>query len=135
MLANGIFSILQDTRIRYLLAGGVNTAFGYAVGLGVYYSLSDHWHIVVLGILINVICITFSFCTYKMFVFRTKGKWLKEYLRCYVVYGSSALVGIASLWGLVDGLHIPFWLAQLFLLVLGIAISYLGHKKFTFSLK
>ena len=37
----------------------------------------------------TVVCITVSFLGYKMLVFRTKGNFLKEYLRCYVVYGTS----------------------------------------------
>jgi hypothetical protein len=28
----------------------------------------------------------------------TMGNWMKEHLRCYVVYGASALISIAGLW-------------------------------------
>ena len=35
--------------------------------------------------------ITVAFLCYKHFVFRTKGNYLKEWLRCFAVYGSEQL--------------------------------------------
>ncbi|PQV52516.1 GtrA family protein [Paraburkholderia sp. BL21I4N1] len=126
----------RETRkkmLRYLLVGGLNTAFGYFATVGLYYALRPHLHIVVIGVIANVICITESFITYKLFVFNSREPWLREYLRCYVVYGSSALIGIAGLWLLVNILGIPFWLAQGLLMSVSVAISYAGHDRFTFK--
>jgi putative flippase GtrA len=119
--------------LRYLVVGGFNTAFAYFATVGLYYSLSKWLHIVVIGVLANIICITVSFATYKIFVFRSGAGWLHEYLRSYVVYGGSAVIGIAGLWILVDGLGIEFWLAQGGLMIIGVVISYIGHDRFTFK--
>lgn len=126
----------RETRkkmLRYLIVGGLNTAFGYFVTVGLYYTLRSHLHIVVIGLIANVVCITESFLTYKLFVFNSRASWWREYLRCYVVYGGSALIGIAGLWLLVNVLGIPFWLAQGLLMVISVAISFAGHDRFTFK--
>lgn len=121
--------------IKYLIVGGINTIFGYFASVGIYYALIPWLHTVFIVALINVICISFSFVTYKVFVFKSRGSWWGEYWRCYVVYGGSAVIGIVGLWFLVDGLHIPFWLAQAVLMFISIAVSYLGHDRYTFKNK
>ena len=66
-------------------------------------------YIVIIGAICNVVSISFSFVLYKLFVFRTKGHWLQEYARCYVVYGVSAVLGILAAWVMVDYLDVAFW--------------------------
>ena len=121
--------------LRYLIVGVVNTVFGYVATVALYYALTKWLHLVVIVVVANVICITFSFVTYKFFVFRSGNNWLHEYLRCYLVYGGSALMGIVGLWLLVNGLAIPFWIAQAVLMVVTVIISYVGHDRFTFARK
>lgn len=117
---------------KYLLVGGVNTAFGYAVSVGLYYFLNRWLHLVVISVLSNVINVSFSFLTYKLFVFRSTGVWWHEYLRSFMVYGGSALIGVLGLWALVDGFGMPFWIAQGSLIVISVLFSYFGHNRFTF---
>lgn len=124
--------LFEKKPIRYLLAGGWNTAFGYAVGVGLYTVLSDRLHVTIIAAVANILAITMSFLTYKLFVFKTKGNWLLEYSRSYLVYGSMALLSIVLLWGLVDYLGINIWYAQALVILLTVGVSYLGHKFFTF---
>lgn len=124
--------LLQSGRLRYLLAGAWNTVFGYGIGVGFLYAFHDRLNTAVIGLICNVLGITMSFLTYKLFVFRTRGRWLVEYLRCYVVYGGVALVGIGLLWLFVDGMHLAYWLAQALVVLLTVLVSYIGHAKFTF---
>jgi putative flippase GtrA len=132
-LNNFFYSLIGDQRLRYLIIGGINTIFGYLVSNLLYYKIFPWLHIVAVGVIANIICITFSFLTYKIFVFKTKGNWLKEYLRCYLVYGLSMILGILLMWGLVDGLSLPFWLCQGFVMILTIIFSYIGHSRFSFK--
>lgn len=118
--------------LRYLVVGGINTLFGYGLGVGLYLALSPLLHILVIGVIGSVIAITFSFTTYKLFVFGTRGHWLKEYLRSYVVYGGTGVFGILLVWLLVDGLRMPIWIAQGIAILLTVLVSYLGHARFTF---
>lgn len=117
---------------RYLLVGGFNTLVGYSLGVGLYLVLSPLLHILVIGVIANILAITISFTAYRRFVFRTHGHWLGEYLRSYVVYGGTAVFGIMLLWLLVDGLGMPIWVAQGIAILLTVIVSYLGHARFTF---
>lgn len=120
--------------VRYLIVGALNTAFGYLTGIAVYYLLSPRAHILVVGAIANVLAISFSFTTYKHYVFRTNGSWWREYLRSYLVYGGVALCGIVALWIMVDGLNIGIWVAQALAIALTVFISYLGHSRYTFGI-
>ena len=127
--------------LRYLLVGGFNTCFGYGLfvafnylfrRLGVYGSE-------IASLLSNVIAITAAFLGYKWFVFRTHGNYLREWLRCMSVYGSSMLFSLVMLPPLT--LFLRRWfgptqmasnLAAAILFVVTVIASYFGHKHFSF---
>ena len=120
-------------KIRYLLAGGWNTAFGYSISTGFYYLFSKQVHIIVLLIVANILAISMAFLTYKLFVFKTRGNWWREYIRSYLVYGTTASIGIVMLWLMVDFAAIPFWIAQGGVIMITVIFSYIGHSRFTFK--
>ena len=124
--------LLKKQSLRYLLAGGWNTVFGYGIGVGLYTILSSQLHVAVIAAIANILAITMSFLTYKLFVFKTTGNWLSEYGRSYLVYGSMALLSIILLWAMVDYLGVDIWYAQALVILLTVGVSYLGHKFFTF---
>ncbi len=125
-------ALCRDKRFRYLAVGGINTLFGYCFSLIFYQVFHTCLHIVIIGAICNVVCISFSFVLYKLFVFRTKGHWLQEYARCYVVYGVSAVLGILGAWVMVDYLDIAFWLAQAIIIAVTVCFSYIGYSRFSF---
>ena len=137
MIKNNLYSkilmILLSQKLRFLLAGGWNTAFGYACAVGLYYHFSEYFGVIGIGILSNIMSITMSFVTYKVFVFKTRGGWAKEYLRTYLVYGISSLIGILILYIGVECLRFPFWLVQGVAVILVTIISYQSHSRFTFK--
>ena len=118
---------------RFLLAGAWNTFFGYFTSLLIYDSFHGFLHILLIGLMANILNISMSFLTYKFFVFRAKNHWLKEYLRSYIIYGGVALISLFILWFAVDYLKMPFWIAQALVMSLGVLISYIGHDRFTFK--
>lgn len=127
-----MFEPLKSRRFKYLVVGGVNTVFGYAVGVSLYELLTPLFSIWVIGIISNVCAITFSFVSYKLFVFRTKGQWLVEYLKAYLVYGVMALVGVVLLWLYIDIFVLSIWLAQALVIISTVILSYIGHARITF---
>jgi putative flippase GtrA len=126
---------------RYLLVGAFNTGFGYGLfvvlnylfrRLGVYGSE-------IASLLSNVIAITVAFLGYKWFVFRTHANYLREWLRCISVYGTSMLFSLIMLPPLT--LLLRRWfastqtssnLAAAILTVITVVASYFGHKHFSF---
>lgn len=125
---------------RYLLVGGFNTVFGY----GLFALLNWLLTRVPYGYLLatffsNVIAITIAFLGYKWFVFRTKGHYLREWLRCLGVYGSSMALGLVGMAILVPLLRhhmskpqAASYLAAALLMCVTVIFSFLGHKHISF---
>jgi putative flippase GtrA len=125
--------MFKTKELRYVLAGIWNKLFGYFTSLLIYDSFHVFLHILFIGLIANILNISMSFLTYKVFVFRTKNHWLKEYLGSYIIYGGVALISLCILWLAVDYLKMPFWIAQALVMSLGVIISYIGHDRFTFK--
>jgi putative flippase GtrA len=127
--------------IRYLLVGGFNTVFGYGLFALLNWSFTGlgSYSYMYAAVLANLIAITVAFLGYKWFVFRTRGNYFIEYIRCFAVYGTSALIGLAGLPILVETLrhylHNPVqapYIAAAIMTVVAVSFSFTGHKKFSF---
>ncbi|MBF0382827.1 MAG: GtrA family protein [Magnetococcales bacterium] len=130
------FSNLMDRHgqfIRYLIGGAYNTLFGFVFFATIYYYFSDQVHYLILAIISNIAAITNSFVVYRLFVFKSKGNILKEYLKVYVVYGASFIISLIMMALMVELLHIHPVVTQGLILVVTVIISYLGHKNYTFK--
>jgi putative flippase GtrA len=125
--------INSKNSVSFLIAGVVNTIFGYAAALFIYRFFYESIGLITVSILSNIISISFAFLSYKIFIFKTKGNWIKEYLRCYLVYGVSAGMSVVMIWILVKLCEFPFWFAQGLSIGIIVAFSYLAHNKFTFN--
>jgi len=130
-----IKKFLDKKGSRYLIIGGLNTLFGYFCGILLYYFFIKKIDIIFILIISNILSITFSFLTYKLFVFKTPGNWLKEYIKCYVVYGSASVIGISMTWFFLDIIGINIWFSQAISTLMVIFFSYYGNSKFTFKIK
>ena len=125
-------SALQLEVLAYLLTGAWNTVFGMGLYAIVYYLWGEYVNYLVLSILVNIVAITNAFLCYKFFVFRTKGNWLREYIRCYVVYGSVSLCNTGVLWLLVHFFNMnPAWANALGTGFVAF-VSYFAHKYYSF---
>jgi len=132
---NRIIDLIRSSQFRYLLAGLWNTIFGYGLMVSLYDGFKTQVHILILSAICNLISISMSFLTYKLYVFRTQGNWLAEWLRSFVVYGGAAVLSTALLWGLVDFVQLNIYISQALAIIIVVVISYLGHSKFTFKIK
>jgi putative flippase GtrA len=85
--------------VRYLLVGGWNTAFAFAAYAVLTWVLSRHisFGYFYASVISNILSILVSFLGYKWFVFKTKGNYLRELLRCFVVYGAASLSNLLLL--------------------------------------
>ncbi|MBF0193592.1 MAG: GtrA family protein [Magnetococcales bacterium] len=119
--------------IRYLIGGAYNTLFGFLFFATIYYYFSEQVHYIILAIISNIAAITNSFIVYRLFVFKSKGNILKEYLRVYVVYGLSAIISLIIMALMVELLQIHPVVTQGVILFVTVIISYFGHKNFSFK--
>jgi putative flippase GtrA len=127
---------------RYLVVGLCNTAFGYACYAGLTLLLTPHvpYAYIAASVLSGIVNISFSFLTYKWFIFKTKGNYLREWARCLLVYSSTIAVSTALLPVVVYGLrHLtparasaPYWAGAM---LMGVTVvgGFLGHKNFSFA--
>ena len=119
---------------RYLLVGGCNTAFGYGLYTLLNYTLSHKtaYGYLVAAVLSYLISTTLAFLGYKFLVFKTAGDFWGEYLRVWVVYGTAIVANLLLLPVLVELLNMNSYVAQAVLVVVTVAVSFFGHKRFSF---
>jgi putative flippase GtrA len=128
--------------IRYLAVGAWNTGFGFALYSAFTALLSQRmrYGYVVASILANLISITVSFLGYKWIVFKTKGNYLRGWLKCLTVYSASMVIGAVALLPLVgvvkrvthDSRYSPY-IAGILLTGFTVIFSFFGHKHISFA--
>jgi putative flippase GtrA len=127
---------------RYTLVGIWNTVFGYGAyaGLTALFTPRVAHGYILAAVVSSFFGITVAFLAYKWFVFKTKGNYLREWLRCFVVYGSTTLIGIVLLPLLVFacrrfvGLEASApYVGGAAITGLTVIVSFLGHRHFSFA--
>jgi len=126
---------------RYLLVGAWNTLFGYgcfAFFTAILSPMIPHSYIAA-SVISSLLNISVSYLGYKWFVFKTKGNYLREWIRCVGVYSGGILFGVLALPVLVVVIRrntrfnteAPY-IAGAFLTAFMVVYSFVGHKKFSF---
>lgn len=122
----------HEEKLRFLIVGGWNTLFSYGT-LWVFDALLHaRLHYTLILTLNWVVGVTHNLFTFKLLVFRTRGNWLKEYLRSYVVYSGIFVVNLAIVAVIMEIWRPRLVIAQLPAIAVVTIISYLGHKHFTY---
>lgn len=126
---------------RYLVVGVWNTAVGYGIYAALVALLSRRipYSYLAASLLANLLGITVSFLGYKWFVFKTKGNYLHEWIRCVLVYSGAIVVGLALLPPTVFLVShatgkpktAPY-IAGALLMAINVIISFFGHKNISF---
>ena len=140
MLVHKLPSSLQqliarhEKKLRFLIAGGVNTLVGLSVYPLLYLLLEPlGWGYIQVLLLAQVICITFSFISNKYFVFKTKGNFHKEYAKFFLFYALYLALNLLCLPLLVEKVGISPIISQTLFSVAIIVSSYFWHNFFTFK--
>lgn len=143
-LINRLKSLFPGRQLgAYALVGVWNTLFGYGLYAALVWGLDGKLKFAYMwaNVLSNFIAITQAFFLYKFFVFKTKGHYWQEYIKCWMVYGAAALIGMAVLPLLVETLRALLPLAYktyapyaggALLTALTVLCSFLGLKNFSF---
>ena len=126
---------------RYLIVGVGNTLFSYGAFAALTALLTPHmpYAYVLASALGNLLSITFSYLTYKWLIFKTKGNYLREWMKCVAVYSGVGLLGVALIPVLVFLIRrmTPMYasapyIAGAITAVLAVVVSFSGHRNFTF---
>jgi len=128
----GIFFKLPE-KVRFLLMGGFNTAIGYMVFLSFYFLFKNTLHYQIILFSSYAPSTIVSFLTFKIFVFRTKGRWLREYIRVFMSSIIVYLVNIIILHICVEIFKIYIPISQLISILFFTIASYTIHKYFSFQ--
>jgi putative flippase GtrA len=151
--AHGPFAALRRALpagevIRFLAVGVFNTAFSltlYSACVIAFGRLLPRYGKPIIAdisqLVSQPICITVAFLCYKHFVFRTKGNYLREWLRCSAVYSISFPASLVILPAATKFFLLFQWpwpsappiLAGLVNSVCIACYSYFAHKKFSFK--
>ncbi len=118
--------------IRFVIVGAWNTIFAYISLAFFYYLLSDKMHYLVIMAFTSVLNITNAYICHKFFVFKTKGNYIKEYLRYYVIYSVPMAIGFISFPFCIEILKMNFYVTQAILTLITLIISWFGHKNVSF---
>ncbi len=124
---------LKGRPLRFLIAGGLNTAVGLSFYPFLLWSmpLMRIHYMVALGIS-QIFCLCFAYFTYKVGVFRTRGNVKREFGAFSGFYLANYAVNWAILPLLVEGAHMHPSIVQLGFNLIVVVGSYFWHSRVTF---
>ena len=123
-------------KIKFLVIGSINTIFSYLFSLLVVYTLIDTFSFTTLFIFINIVCITFSFCTYNFLLYKLNKKDMpKSFFKFVLSNIYLSLFSFFFLYWLYKILFIEFLFAQTILTTIIVIKSYILHINFSFKVK
>ena len=137
-LATVIRRLLGDERVRFLIVGGFNTLFGYALFIVFERTIGEligGW----IGDLVSLyaayaVATVVAFVLHRHFTYRVSGTGnvIIDYLRFVSVYLVALAINTVALPLLVEFAHLEAIAAQGIIVVLTTLVSYFGHKLFSF---
>lgn len=119
--------------LRFLIVGGWNFLFGWLAFAGCYWLLKIRfadWFIVLVS---SILGITNSYIFHRWLTFRSRGNWIVEYLKFYVVYGGQVLATMGLIHLFVTRMKFNAYIVSLVINVFLTIISYWAHKCFSFG--
>ena len=134
-----IQGFFADERVRFLLVGGFNTAFGYLVFVAIDLTLgralrldgNPVWASIASLALSHIVATIPAFILYRRFVFKVRGNVLLDMVRFQAVYVVPLSINFVVLPFLV-WLGWPAILAQAAIVIVNVVINYFGHKHISF---
>jgi putative flippase GtrA len=129
------FFFAISKKIRYLLVGGFNTLFSFALFSTAYYFFEKKIAYQVILVFVNFIGVFVSFVTLKFFVFQTSGNFWREYFKCNISYLILLTLNLIILSLFVEYLKMNVLLSQLISIIVIAAIGLVIHERFSFRIK
>lgn len=116
-------------KIRFLLVGGYNTVFSYALyALFVYIGMGAQVALLLSFALSSIN----SYLTQKIYVFATKGDYFNEYIKCLCTWAGSYVINAVLLFIFMQAMGLNAYIAEFIVLILLTIYSYVALKYFAF---
>jgi putative flippase GtrA len=120
-------------KVRFVLIGGFNTAFGFGLFSLLYLLLYKNLNYLVILIINNFLAVSVAFFMLKFFVFQTQDNYWKEFIRCHLIYLLILMLNSILLYLLVDVFNQEVIISQFLITITLVVLSYSGHKHFSFG--
>lgn len=123
----------HSARLRYLIVGGWNTIFGYALFVALHWLLGTRVHYLLILLIVQIISILNAYVAYKHFVFKTRGNVMVEFVRFNVIYVALFVFNMIALPFFVEVLKLSTTVSQGIIVSIAAGLGYLGHKTISFA--
>jgi len=127
--------LINNKKIRYILVGGFNTAFGYIVFYSNYIVLSKYINYILIVLLSHLISAIVAFILYRHFVFKNHNSIISSFLKFNLSLTSQLILNLGITIFLVELAHIRVEMAQFIAVILSAIFGYFAHKNFSFNEK
>ena len=121
-------------KIRFLFVGGLNAVISYFIFVLAVFVIGDKYYQICAALQWGISSI-FSFVNQKVFVFGTKGNWIREYLKCCATWLISYIMNALILEVLVKYCRMNVYLAQILSIFSVSVLTYVLFKYFAFRVK
>jgi len=121
--------------LRFLLAGGYNTAFGFLLFATMYYAFGARIGYLGVAALSYAVSLTSAFVVYRRLVFGTATAWKSSFLRFNLSQSATSFCGALGLFLLVHFVHINPVLAQAMVILVSVVVTYALHRHFSFHVR
>ncbi len=124
----------NETKVRFLLTGVLNSLFGLIMFPFFYYFLEEYkLHYLIILTISQFVCIIFAYFTNKFLVFKTKGNYIPELLKFFTFHLSHFIINLMALPILVEFFQFEPVMAQIFFAITVIITSYFWQSRITFK--
>ena len=132
----GAFARLLRTanrkEVRYLIVGGWNTLFGWAVFVALQLGVGATIGYMAVLVIAQIISIVNAYLCYRWLVFRVQGSWWLDFFRFSTVYWIVFGINVVALPVLVSVIGMNVIVAQTLFLIVTVIASYIAHNRFSF---
>ena len=127
--------LLADKRVKFVLTGTLNTAFGFGCFVAYQYLVGVRFGYMWTLILTHITTVLFAFMTHRRLVFQVSGSVLRDLWRFESVYLVALGINALLLPLAVEVAGLPVLVAQAGITVLNAFVSWMGHSRFSFHRK
>ena len=124
--------VANRKEVRYVLVGGWNTLFGWAVFVVLQLTIGATIGYMAVLVIAQVVSIINAYLCYRWLVFRVQGNWWLDFFRFSTVYWIVFALNIVALPLMVSALGMNVIVAQTVFVVITVIASYVAHNRFSF---